>query len=85
MERTEVFKKLTEICREVFEDEGLEITEETTEEDVEGWDSLTHFSLISEIETEFGIRFTLDEIQGCRNVKELTGALCRHVERKDSL
>ena len=45
MKRTEVFKKLTDICREVFEDEKLIITEETNAQEVAGWDSLTHFSL----------------------------------------
>lgn len=82
MERTEIFKKLTGICREVFEDGSLVITEETKAEEVAGWDSLTHFSLISEIEESFGIRFTLSEIQGCKNVRELVGALLAHLEGK---
>jgi acyl carrier protein len=83
MERTVIFNKLTDIYREVFEDERLIISEETKAEDVEGWDSLTHFSLISEIETAFGIRFTLGEIQGCKNVRELVDALLGHVEGKN--
>ena len=83
MKRTEDFKKLTDICREVFEDEKLIITEETNAQEVAGWDSLTHFSLISELEMAFNIRFTLGEIQGCKNVRELVDALLLHLEEKD--
>lgn len=82
MERTEIFEKLTGICREVFEDESLDITDATTAEDVEKWDSLTHFSLISEIEMEFGIQFTLGEIQGCKDIRALADALIGHMEGK---
>ncbi len=82
MNRIEICKKVVEICREVFEDEKLEMTDVTTATDVEGWDSLTHLSLINEIETEFGIRFTMGEIQGSKNFGELIDALVKHIEEK---
>lgn len=82
MERKEIFEKVNEICRDVFEEDELVITDVTTAEDVEGWDSLTHLTMISEIETEFGVKFTMGEIQKSKNVGELVDALIRHMDGK---
>ena len=49
MERNEVFAKMAEICKDVFEDNSLHVTESLTAMDVEKWDSLTHLSLINEL------------------------------------
>lgn len=67
----EIEGKLQEIFREVFEDEELIIAAEMTAEDIEGWDSLTHFQMIMEVEMEFGIKFTTDEIANLASVGEL--------------
>lgn len=62
--------KLQEIFRDIFDDEELEITETTTAEDIEDWDSLTHMQLIVEIEREFGIKFSTAEVKMAGNVGE---------------
>lgn len=67
----EIEGKLQEIFREVFEDEELIIAADMTAEDIEGWDSLTHFQMIMEVEMEFGIKFTTDEIANLASVGEL--------------
>lgn len=67
----EIEGKLQEIFREVFEDEELIIAAEMTAEDIEDWDSLTHFQMIMEVEMEFGIKFTTDEIANLTSVGEL--------------
>lgn len=82
MERKEIFEKVNEICRDVFEEDDLAITDMTTAEDVEGWDSLTHLTMISEIENEFGVKFTMEDILKSRNIGELVDTLVRHMERK---
>ncbi len=81
MERNEILKKITEIARDVFDNDEVELTEQTTAADVEEWDSLSHLSLISDIEREFGIRFTLSEISGSKNVGEFIDALIKHLDR----
>ena len=82
MERSEIFEKVCEICRDVFDDEELEITEATSASDIDGWDSLTHLSIIDEIEQTYEIAFTLDEANGSKNIGELINAIMRHLENK---
>lgn len=82
MNKNEILEKVTEICRDVFEDEKLVITEGTCAADVEKWDSLTHLNMISDLEDEFGISFTLDEVMSSRNMGELLNALIRHLEKQ---
>lgn len=82
MERNEVLEKVAEICRDVFEDDQLNITEESCAADVEKWDSLTHLSLINEIEETYEVAFTLDEVRLSRNLGELITALIKHIDEK---
>ena len=82
MERNEILKKLTEIAKDVFDNDEVELTEATTAADVEEWDSLSHLSLVSDIEDEFGIRFTLAEVSGSKNVGELVDAIIKHMGEK---
>ena len=57
MKRNEILKKTTEVFRDVFDDDNIVITEETTAADIEDWDSLTHITLVSEIEDTFDYKF----------------------------
>lgn len=82
MERSKVFEKLAEICRDVFDDASLTITESMTSDDVNGWDSLSHLALINELEETYEVAFTLDEVTKCKNLGELLTALMRHIEEK---
>lgn len=70
MTKTEVTEKLQEIFRDVFGDDSIVLFDEMTSNDVEDWDSLSHINLISDIEANFGITFTTDEIMETKNVGE---------------
>ena len=70
MSRNEVIEKLQEIFRDVFDDESIVLFDDMTSDDVEEWDSLSHINLISDIEAQFGIKFTTEEIIGMKNVGE---------------
>ena len=82
MERNEILAKINEIARDVFDNDEVELTEATTAADVEEWDSLSHLSLVSDIEDEFGITFTLAEVSGSKNVGELVDAIIKHMGEK---
>ncbi len=62
---------LRDVFRNVFDDDELEISRDTTAEDVEGWDSLTHVTLIINVEKAFGIKFKSSEVASLKNVGEL--------------
>ncbi|HIT72010.1 MAG TPA: acyl carrier protein [Candidatus Scatovivens faecipullorum] len=71
MERSEIFEKLNEIFRDVFDDDSITVTDSTSAADIEDWDSLTHITLISEVEEEFGIKFAMKDVIGMQNVGEM--------------
>ncbi len=80
MDRNKILERVQEICRDVFDNEELIITEQTVASDVDGWDSLNHLSLINEIELSFEIKMTMGEIQNLKNVGELVNAIMAHSE-----
>jgi acyl carrier protein len=71
MERTEIFKKVSEIFQEILEDDELLIKEEYGSNDIDEWDSLTHIMLIVEIEKKFNIKFLSKEISSWDNIGEM--------------
>ena len=71
MERSEIFEKLNEIFRDVFDDDSITVTDSTSAADIEDWASLTHITLISEVEEEFGIKFAMKDVIGMQNVGEM--------------
>ena len=71
MTQKEMLSKLTEIFRDVFDDRRLVITRDTTAEDIFDWDSLNHMTLISEVESEFGVKFKAKDVIGMQNVGEM--------------
>ena len=68
MTRAEIQNKIQSIFREIFYDDTIIINDETNAEDIEEWDSFNHINLVSAIESEFGIRFALGELQDLENV-----------------
>ena len=71
MTRDEVMEKVTEIFRDVFDDEDLVIGDSTNSDDIEDWDSLEHINLVAAVEQEFGIKFTMAQVVGMKNVGEM--------------
>ena len=79
MTREEVFAKLNEVFRDVFDDEDIVVTDETTAADIEDWDSLEHINLMVEVEYAFGIKFNMGEINKMKNVGELVDIIQKRV------
>lgn len=74
MSEKEIYARLEEIFEDVF-DEKITLTSETTAEDVEDWDSLSHITLISAVEDEFGIKFKMKEVSTMKNVGEMVSII----------
>ncbi|MBU0550598.1 acyl carrier protein [Myxococcota bacterium] len=71
-------QRLQETFRDVFEDEALVITTQTTAADIEDWDSLMHVTLILAVEAEFGLRFNSGEISALKSIGDLVALIQRH-------
>ena len=71
MTRENVFGRLTEVFREVFDDPNIIIVETTTADDIEDWDSFEHINLIVAVEEEFSVKFPMGKVTGMKNVGEM--------------
>ena len=69
----EVKSRLSGIFREVFDDDSIEITDATTADDIDEWDSLSHITLVLAVEREFGVKLKAAEVGSLANV----GAMIR--------
>ena len=78
MENDHIYRKLTEIFREVFDDDSIILKPETTAADIEDWDSVAHIGLIVAVEERLKIKFKSSELESLHNV----GQLARLVEQK---
>ena len=66
----EIYKRLNEVFRDVFDDDSIEVNEDTTAADIEDWDSLEQINLLYNMEQRFGVKFSVDEVEGLQNVGE---------------
>ena len=71
MTREEVYVRLNEVFRDVFDDEDITVNDETTANDIEDWDSLEHINLIIAVEKAFNIKFNMGEVNDFVNVGEM--------------
>ena len=81
MDREKITEKLNEVFRDVFDNEDITVTDATTADDIEEWDSLEHISLIAAVEKAFKMRFTMKEVSGMKNVGEMINILCERAKK----
>lgn len=67
----EVYAKLTEILREVFDDDTIVAGPTLTAQQVDGWDSFAHLRVMFTVEQTFGVSFSAQQMAGLKNVGEL--------------
>jgi acyl carrier protein len=64
-------EQLTPIFRQVFDDDDIVLSRQTTADDIDAWDSLSHMNLVMAVELAFKVRFALGELQALKNVGDL--------------
>lgn len=75
MTRENIYEKLNEVFQDVFDDDSITVNAETTADDIEDWDSLEHINLVSAVEKEFGVKFTMAQVVGMKNVGEMVDVI----------
>ncbi len=71
MGKEEILAKVKEAFVSVLEHDNFQLADETTADDVDGWESVTHMMIISEVEKSFGIKFKLMDLMNMNNVGDL--------------
>ena len=79
MEKQEILDQVQEIFRDILDNEDIVLANETTANDVEEWDSLSHIQLIVAIEKLFKLKFTSLEIMKWKNVGEMIDTIYQRI------
>ncbi len=75
MDKSEILRIVNGVFIDILDDENIVLTDETTANDVDEWDSLNHIQLVVAIERQFRIRFNSQEIQRWNNVGEMVNSI----------
>jgi acyl carrier protein len=81
MDKQEILKKITEVFIDTIDEENVQLTFESTANDVDGWDSLSHIQLVVAIEKAFKLRFLSAEIQRWKNVGEMVDSIAAKLQQ----
>jgi acyl carrier protein len=82
MNRTEIFNEVQNIFRDIFDEDDMVISNNTNSDDIEDWDSLNHINLVSAVEKELKIKFTLNELLGLKNVGAMVDLMTKKINNK---
>lgn len=77
MDQASVRQEITGIFEDVMDLEDVTLEDDTTANDIEEWDSLSHIRLIIAIERHFGIKFTNAEIENLKKFGDLVALVGR--------
>ncbi len=79
---SETRSQLQELFRQVFDDPGIELRDEMTAADIEGWDSVTHIDLLIAVERALGIKFATAEMSRLKEADQNIGSFVRLIDSK---
>lgn len=80
MTDTEILNSLTDIFRDVFDDESVMISPESSAQDYAAWDSLSNVNILVAAELRFGVRIKTSEVEELKNVGELVALIRRKLD-----
>ncbi|KHM51773.1 acyl carrier protein [Anaerovibrio lipolyticus DSM 3074] len=71
MTREEVYERLNNVFRDVFDDESITLNDEITADDIEDWDSFEHINLVVAVQDEFSFKIPMGKVVSMKNVGEM--------------
>lgn len=84
MNRPDILRDTAEIIRDVLDRPDLTVTENTTADGIEAWDSFNHINIVVAVEAHFGIKFLTAEIEQLKNVGELVSLVSAKLGLRDA-
>lgn len=75
----DIYEKLNEIFREVFDNPDIIVAPDTTADDIEEWDSFSHINLILMIEMVLEIEFSQREVMRFNNVGDMADCILKKI------
>ncbi|WP_299216959.1 acyl carrier protein [uncultured Aquimarina sp.] len=75
MNKEDILSKVRTAFISVLEHENFQLSDETTANDVDGWESITHMMIITEVEKTFSIKFKLMDLMNMNNVGDLVNSI----------
>ncbi|QVQ28233.1 acyl carrier protein [Achromobacter deleyi] len=82
MTDAEILSALTDIFRDIFDDDTVEVNLESSAADFDAWDSLSNVNIMVATEMRFGVRFKTSEVEGLRNVGELLALIRKQLSAR---
>ena len=82
MSSSDIEKSLKEIVIDVLDIEdidGFNLYEDSKIDDFPEWDSLAHINIITQIESIYGFRFSLDELESFNSIKDIIKSICSKI------
>jgi acyl carrier protein len=77
MDRREITAKVQDVMCDVFDTDDLQITDATSADEIEEWDSLSHIRFMITLERMFGFKFLNEEIAELKNIGDLVTVIQR--------
>ena len=71
-------KTVEEIIAHVLNIDSASITDASSPQTIEDWDSFNGLVLVTELEKAFNVSFSLDEVVTVKNVGDIKAALKKH-------
>jgi acyl carrier protein len=75
--KSEIIGQMSNIFRDVLDNDAITLSENTTANDVEEWDSLSHIQLVVAVEKHFKVRFTTFELTSYKNVGDMADGIMK--------
>lgn len=77
--------RLKKILSKVLGVKEINIDDNSSPDNIENWDSFNGLMLVSELENEFKISFTIDEVINVKKVGDIKKALIKHGVKDNEL
>ena len=82
MNSDDLLKEVRGIIAGVLDQPDLQITRDTTAEDVRNWDSFNHINIVVAVQSHFGIKIRTSEVEELHRISELVDLVQRKLAAK---